>query len=569
MSDIKDAREVAKDRLYFKILLIVFLLAFIASVLILYAYDVRPYIYYVVITVVATIILLEIMLLDTAGKKRFIILTQIMAMSLNIIWGGSLKYYYFVGQTDLISHAWWAYNIMITGTIPSMMTTYTAFPLWHILAAFTSEVTGLGISMDKIMIVNSGLIMSIVGVLAIYAITKKLTGNYQLSLLSSLFLSVFPTFIFYGMYSIPRSIVPIFMMLVVLLLIDRGKKVNYYLALALMPVITIYHTVSIIFVTIIFFGIYMFQKFIHIEKKDTLINLAFIITSVVLTMIYWIANGNQLIYQLYANIVTAAPSDTLPASVIYTPLNELANYVQYSFFILFILLGFFIIMRGKFNSMLKVMSIMALVLIPFSFPGPLLLISKLAANFDISRFDEYSFLFMSIVSAVGFGLMYVKSNRYFRVALILLFAVLVVLAISNDFVASDNPLIKRAFYTDYLTQGEITGASTMMNITMPNGYIMTDYILARYIANTPDTNASQVVEIDINNSTLLKSSPADVIVIRTGELEKRDLELNIVPTGVYDSEAFTDYDYVNKTTIFANISIFNKIYDSNDIEAYN
>jgi hypothetical protein len=143
-------------------------------------------------------------------------------------------------------------------------------------------------------------------------------------------------------------------------------------------------------------------------------------------------------------------------------------------------------------------------MVPVTFPGPSLLISKLATNFNLARFGEYSFLFILIAAALGFGTLFFNSKKYGKLLLILLFASMSFLSVSNDFVASDNPLVKRPFYTFYLTEEEVACISHFSNTT--EGYLMSDFVIAKFISNSPLNIKEHILEVEENVTFLRNNS---------------------------------------------------------------
>ncbi len=555
----------------YKLLLIVFFIAFVASVVTLYSFNIRIVEYYFIIVLMVLAILCEILLFEPTPGRQLTMLVQIIITYLDIVWGTTLNYYFFIGQTDIIAHSWIAQTLVIFGHVTPIFDLYQPFPQWHIFTASTYLISGLQVPMYKIMCINCGIILACAGIPGIYVIAHKLTGSKRTSMLASLFLSVFPTYIFYGMYSIPRSIVPVFMILVVILLLGRNDSRKYLVALFLILTITMFHTVSIVFVVSIFILIFALQRLFAMDKKDYLITFNFLLLSIAIWLIYWVVNGQVMFEQLYLSIVSQAPTGFLTKTALTMPLNELFNYLQFSVFLLFIIIGVLITLRTKASAKLKIFSIMALLLIPLAFPGPLLLINKLAANFDIGRFDEYSSLFMGLISAIGFLALYNKAGRNIKVLVVIVFALLVFLAISNDFVATDNPLIKRTFYTDYLSFGEVTGADNMYNNS--NGFVMGDYILTRfYQAQLDQGNKSHTAEVDYYNNTLMRRSTnnsSDIFVIRNGELKKRPLELFTMDNDTYDPAPAAAIDYYDLSTgVYNNLTRYNRVYNSSVMDGY-
>ena len=123
-----------------------------------------------------------------------------------------------------------------------------------------------------------------------------------------------------------------------------------------------------------------------------------------------------------------------------------------------------------------------------------------------------------MLAAVGFASLFYKSGRYAKVCLVGIFAIMIVLSISNDFVASDNPLVKRPFFTYYLTQGRVNGIDDLANMTCHLGFLMSDYVVKRYMDFSSYASVGQLIEI--SNDVVLKNSPDDIMMVRDSELTK-------------------------------------------------
>ncbi|MDD4749912.1 MAG: hypothetical protein PHD26_08375, partial [Methanosarcinaceae archaeon] len=90
----------------FNLLFLLYSIFLFISIILLIIYEVRPVIYYFTIAVLSTLILLEILLFDISKNKLLIIISQMMVLLLNIIYGVTLKYYFYISRTDPIGHVY-------------------------------------------------------------------------------------------------------------------------------------------------------------------------------------------------------------------------------------------------------------------------------------------------------------------------------------------------------------------------------------------------------------------------------------------------------------------------------
>jgi hypothetical protein len=554
----------------FLALMACFAIDFAISVAILYIYEVRPMSYYILMTVLAFVLLLEILYAGRKGWWSLAILFQIAAYTLNLIWGVTLNYYLFIGRTDTMDHLWWAENLLSQGHVTSVFGLYQAFPLWHILCDSIYMIAGWQGQLSQVMFINSGLVYAILGILCMYLLVRKITGDERLSLIATLFLSFNTTFQFYGMYSIPRSIAMVLFILLMILLVDYANKTKRWLAYLLSFSIVVYHTVTSLFIIVILALAYLIQKVFVKSKENPVVTLGFLAFFVCITAAYWAVNAANIIWTIYDSLAMSSMGATglQTGSVNTAPMSEVFNYIQYSIVILFVLVGAVLLLKLRSTDVrLKIFALVSLVLIPIAYPGPLLLMNTLSSTASIGRFEEYSFMFMVIISAAGFYLLYRKNSKLINIVIIVLFILMAFLSLTDDFVATDNPLLKRPFYTDYMQESEIYGLNNVANFT--TGYVMTDYVGVRYLQSSPYVAEMHIMEINDTAHQILTSSGNDVVLIRDGELDVRPLLVFTADYGYVSEPSWNTLDYYNKgDPAFDSLQGMDLVYNSNTMSAY-
>lgn len=546
-----------------------FLLNFIISLMFLRMTSVRPYAYYASVVAMAALILFNILFFKSEKRMSVIILLQIMALVLNIIWGVNLNYYFFIGRTDAIGHSWIIEDMLRQGRVTELFELYKPFPLWHILVSSVYSITGMHIPVHRAMFFTSGLIYALM-IPLIYLISLKVFKNEKLSLLSALFTAVYSDVMFYGMYSISRSIVSFLEVLLILLLLIRGRPETAVLYIITIFSIIIFHTASMPFIICIFFILWVLQKLTGMEQRDLFLTGYCLLLMIVSTIFYWMFLAEDLFRAITSSIFSPPPVG-VGVRFIDMPLNELFNYLQYSPMIFLALVGILFSLQSKIiPAKIKVLFLTGLLLMPVTFPGPSLLLSKLAASFNLARFSEYSFVIIILTCALGFGMLFFRSGKYSRSLLVLLFILMALLSLSNDFIASDNPLIKRPFYTFYLTDEEITGFYHISEKT--KGYVMSDYVASNFIFNSPYMEKEHILEADLENMTILRNSSEDTVLIRTAELLKRPLYLYISKDGRLHLEPnlISSCEYCFRDIpLWRSLDRYNKVYESEQISGYN
>lgn len=504
-------------------LAIIYFLSFTVSIFLLYAYDVRPYLYYFMITIMVTVIFFEILHFDLTSKRSAFILLQIMIVILDIAWGVTLNYHYFISRTDPIVHVWWITNLLESGYVTDVFGIYEAFPLWHILVSSLYQILELSIPPQKLMFFTNGLIYSF-AIPIIYLISSRIFKNEKVALLSALFLCINPDYISRGMSSIARSVVVFLMLVLVLLLLGHAKRNKLILVSVVAFALIAYHTASMPFILVMLLSVYILQYVLGARSEDSLVTPHVLALLIVMTLVYWIYQSVDIFQTLINNVMMEAPEGTLTQSIIAAPVSEVFNYLQYSPLLFFVILGcIWALGHRRINILGKTFCFLGLLLAGISFPGPALLVNKFASNFNIGRFAEYSMLFIAVAGAVGLHMIYGKSKNYQKYLILILFATMCFLSISNDFTASDNPLVKRPFYTYYLTEEETKAFDSVADTT--SGYVMADYVTTRYISNSAYSAKSHILEVDTENHRLLRDGSRDVFLIREGELAKRPVKL--------------------------------------------
>lgn len=564
MSDRK--YPVVQNRL-FLILLILYFLCISVSIILLTIYDTRPIIYYGIITIIATIILFEILSFEISYGKTIIVLVQIMILVLDILWGVTLKYDFFISRTDPLAHVWFIENLISQGYVTDTFGMYQQFPLWHIMVAISYKILDISIPIQKMMFFINGLNYAIL-MLAIFLLSSKIFDDNRLALLSALFAAINSNIISSGMRSIPRSVIVLFAVILILSLDSDIKK--KFLAIILTFIMIVYHTVSMPFIISILLIIYLFKVIYNVEYNKIYIYRDYLLLAVIATLTYWIFYANDIFGMVIRDIFNPAITGIMTKSVVYTPLNEFFNYLQYFPLLFFVIFGVLLTLGSNiFSEFEKVFSISMLLIITVAIPGPGLLFNILSSSFNLERFGEYSHVFIIMVGAIGFVGMYQIIGKKLKIIAIILFITMSFLSVSNDFSASDNPLVNRVFYTFYLNEKEIIEFNNIANFT--EGFVLSDYVVKRYLWFSQYKSKAHLLEVN-QNLTILRNNNSDIILIRNQELNKRPLKFFQSRTNKFklnpDEKGSLDYYYQN-SPLWNSLEKYNKIYDGGRINGFN
>lgn len=547
-----------------------YLICFAVSLLLLDLYEVRTIAYYPAVTGMFTMLLLEILLIKLTRRKTALILLQISALMLNIIWGVTLKYHFFIGRTDLFGHVWMLNNLIEQGLIGNVFEIYQQFPLWHVLSASFYYILDLSIPPYRAMFLINGLVYLFL-IPAVYLLVQKIFGDRKIALLSALLTGLDPVVAFYGMYSIPRSVVSFLEVILFILLLDRQNPKKRILSLLMTGAIILYHTASIPFILLMIFMIYALERIYGAgqEKKFHVANYLILTTVMILT--YWMYSAEKLVRTLVGIFVKSPPTGIFSKAVL-MPFTELLNYLHYAPLFFLIIFGILWSLRSrKFSGFAKIILLLGLLATAGAFPGPSMLLNKLAKNFNLARLGEYTFFLISTAAAVGLAGIFGKSNRLRKSIIVTLFIVMSFLSVSNDFVASDNPLVKRAFYTYYLTEEELAAFDRVAGIT--GGYLMSDYVTIRYLESSRYRAKSHILEVNSDKTRFLRNSSIDLFFIRKEELHRRPLMLFSSKIKDFIRDPSTPRDtmdyYYKNSPLWRDLERYDKVYESNGTAGFN
>jgi len=82
-------------------------------------------------------------------------------------------------------------------------------------------------------------------------------------------------------------------------------------------------------------------------------------------------------------------------------------------------------------------------------------------------------------------------------------------------------LVKRPFYTFFLTEGETFGINKLVNTT--EGYLISDYITTRYLLFSQYEPKSNLLEVDTKNMTFLQKIIAVMLYLLENKKYIKDL----------------------------------------------
>lgn len=539
------------------------------SFVLLRAYPTRPITYYAVIAFLATIIFIQIIDVESTPRRSSLILAEIGILLLNVLWGVTFKYHYYFGRTDLFPHSWFVEQVYTTQRVPESLGIYQFHPLWHILGAIELDLLGLDIEPRYVLYVTSG-IAAVAAILGVYTIARQLLDSEPIALTAALVTAMSTFFIQFARYSIARSIVSVLLLVVLLATLRYGHRYLVLLALVTLGII-VYHPVSTPFVMVVLGTVYLLQFGF---RKQPIIRLHELVVVTGLQVVYWILIASPTMTRFLEILSVRNPAKG-GGTVSFNAVPELLNYLSFSVLLLFVSIGALVALSNRDLPAIGRAGILTgLVLVGVTFPGPLQLLDT-ANLFNFLRFGQYTYPFISIAAATG--IIAVATTRSassagrnfvpFLIAVLLIFS-MSFFAVSNDFAASDNPIVERdGFYTFFLTEEEENSFQTLASVT--DGFVYADQITCKYLNNGPYAGNCHITEADLESGRFLAHSDGDVFLVRTTELERR-------PVTMYPTDSFRLRPAYHRSLVEVGAShpvwgdhlTRNRIYASKDVVGY-
>jgi hypothetical protein len=330
----------------------------------------------------------------------------------------------------------------------------------------------------------------------------------------------------------------------------------------------LFHHASMISVLFIYSIIFIIQFFYSIKNDDKIINLRFIIIITLSIIGYWVSYSDFLLTEIFYSIdIQSTISYSTPSGF---QLIEMFNYVQFSPYIFFTTIGLLAMLWLDYHEdRVKILGVIGFGLLALSIPNPLSSVSSRYTILIFNRLMEYTSVYIIIISSYGLFYVFNKLKKKMKIVFMIFMFITCILSIENDFTASDNPLVKREFYTFYLTAQEIGSIETLVKISN-DSYLMSDYQIWRFIRASNYSDKGHLLEVDYNNTIFFKERDIDLIVIRESELRKRSLNL-FATSGYIKDPAWAEGSFVYcyyDAQVFDTVNTYNRSYDNGYVVTY-
>lgn len=420
-----------------------------------------------------------------------LILAESVLIACNLIFSVTLNHAFYVGTTDILPHIFISEVTAMAGkTIPTSLSDYAYFPLYHVFIAEASEILHIG-AKNSLFLVTAPIYA--ITIVFLYYLFNYITNNRQISLLSCLLFSVSSTVLYYGTNVITRTMA--FIMFIILLYLVYSvnfKKDKFSLKILSVIVavfLTLVHNVSlpqlVLLLVILLASEYMVGNGNYISKPF------FILLNVIFTA-YWFFVAYVFVQRslaprlqsqfLDSMVLTAGGSEVLQES-----LSSLVGLLDKSVFLFFALIGIGFLLKNYKKNYASVLGLFALLTLVFYIPNPLNTIWQFRVLFRVDRFMLFVSPFMAF--AMGYGLYifwnYIanKSSKKVNSAflVILLFSTFVL--ISSVFSIADSDFLGQEAKHEYFTSEELSGFNHIFKyvpVDSSTKSIYTDYYSSRF-----------------------------------------------------------------------------------------
>ncbi len=511
-----------------------------------------------------------------------LILAESFLIAINLIYSVTLNYDFYFGTTDILPHIFLSEVTAMSGqTIPTSLSDYAYFPLYHVLIAEASQLLNISTKTSLFLVTAPIYVMTII---FLYYLFNYITNNRQISLLSCVLFSASSVVLYYGTNVITRTMA--FVMFVILLYLiysvnfKKDKLSLKALSVIVAVFLTLVHNVSlpqlVLLLIILLASEYMIGNGSYISKPF------FILLNVIFTA-YWFFVAYVFVQRSLAPrlqsqfldsiVLTAGGAEVLQESFI-----NLIGLLDKSIFLFFALIGIGFLLKNYKNNYASVLGLFALFTLIFYVPNPLNTIWQFKVLFRVDRFMLFVSPFMAFI--MGYGL-YIfwnymakyspkKLNSAFLV--VLLFSTFVL--VSSVFSIGDSNFLGHEAKHEYFTSEELSGFEHIFKYVPTNSSIYTDYYSSRffYLPLIPATSAEMNISSydnyrigDVNKLPQYKG----YVVLRTKEFLRSGLYFGSEESTLRDT---SNYFYQglpeNQLELESNLEVLDKIYSNPSTEIF-
>ncbi|UGV40620.1 hypothetical protein J7W08_11290 [Methanococcoides orientis] len=546
--------------------MIFFILYALSSVIVITS-SIRPWYYFVTISLLYTIILFQIF---SKTVNQNLVLSEIILCMINLVYSLTLKNNLYFGGTDILGHLFMSQVTYLSGhTIPeSLSLGYANFPLFHILMAQASYLLNLDITTSYFLISPPIFTISVIFLFYIFLNTTK---NIKLSLLSVVLFSTLSTVVYYEMYVVTRVVAFIAFLVLMYLIYKNSEKKNpnfKILGILFTLFIVLVHQVStpqIIAIMILFLvSELILTHFTGLNSK--FYNNNYILLLIVTFLGYWFYVADSFTTMLLSTREASLSSESIAIKETVQVGNEwifIANNVDTMILALFVFIGIGATLwkyGKKYSAVFVLVSLFAL---PLYLPNPL---QTLWQTMILFRFDRFMLLvspFIAFSMASGFFFCYklliIKNRKVISAFLIvtMLFSGFVYSSLIDGSPEYEGTISSRP----YFFSDELIGFNFVSDFVPNDSTLYSDRATSRFFP-------PKVSEFDDFGIKHYRIKKFDVLnfSLKNGYfiLRNKALDRGIV----FDSMVINDDNILEWEGLNSNLKINNKIYSNSAIDIY-
>jgi len=321
----------------------------------------RPLLYFILTALMAGTIACEIF---TSGRRHallILILIQVLLLGVSIAWSQLLIFPSLIG-VDPWYHSALTNQVIDECSLPEGFA-YSKLPLFHLMIAVTSLITGFPYKFATMVSVNLGQI--ICNAVFVFLIADYVFKNHRVGLLAALLVVVANHHIFMSYWSIPNAFAAVFIPVALYLLLfrfrDHSRSSSAILCLTVLAAIILTHTMTAMCMAILLFVAWIALAIycvIHSRAESHVSLLAPIGFTVAMFAWWTYASGsvgslaNLIDWGFSRDVFVSAPDEILIYAIA-TPLREqLFNNLGMFLFFAFSFIGIFYMIsrRGSGSS---------------------------------------------------------------------------------------------------------------------------------------------------------------------------------------------------------------------------
>jgi len=403
--------------------ILIFISIYILSICFLIYFLERPVVYFFLVAIMAGIVLFEAIYINTNQKMyRYVLLSQMVLLLLNISLGFTLKCPFYFSYTDIFTHLRYISTILEKGYVTGAMDSYRYFPLFHIFNSIADMLTAMN---PKITYFILGSLIFSLSIILVQLIVFYVTGNLNISLIAALLFSLIRETISITMCIVTGTTAYIICLIILYLIINgKDKWKSNSLAIFLIVPLVFMHTLTCFVFFCIFFLLFLIEKFVQYQKPFSIYYLSLYIISFVS---YWIYIANQFFNSTMRTVFSTREPVTMISDSVPTILPmwmTLMRNLDYIILVFITLITVFSLLDRKHGKLCQVFSVMSLIFLPFYLPN----IANLFTPVMGYRGPIFASIFVIFSTSVGLYyllIIYIKRFSHHKSLMAMLFVLIV------------------------------------------------------------------------------------------------------------------------------------------------